>query len=162
VANKEELLALLAEEVLGEARIPAAAGDWRDQLKALVAEIRRVLFAHADIARVAMSSGPTGPNGLAIGEAYLRILRDAGFPDHVAAWALDRISLYVTADAVERTSRKPGGDWEQLAGYLRTLPADRYPHTVALADELVSGSADERFELGLDLMLTGLASHLRA
>ena len=45
-----------------------------------------------------------------------------------------------------------------IRDYFASLPADRFPHTVALADELVSGGPDERFEFGLDVIVRGLAA----
>jgi hypothetical protein len=43
---------------------------------------------------------------------------------------------------------------------MKSLPADRYPNTVALADKLVAGTAADRFEWGLDVIVRGLASYL--
>jgi hypothetical protein len=48
----------------------------------------------------------------------------------------------------------------QFAGWIRSLPADRFPNTVALAGNLVAGDADDRFEWGLDVLIRGLASYL--
>lgn len=163
VANKDELLDLILERVLGDVVVPLGKGSWRERISLLAQEIRRVLTAHADIARVAMVGGPTGPNGLALGEAYLAILREAGFPDRVCSWALDRVSLYVTADVAERALFRPRGDaeryWQQVGSYFRSLPPQQFPHTVAMVDELMVGDADERFEFGLELLLDGLVRH---
>jgi TetR/AcrR family tetracycline transcriptional repressor len=48
-----------------------------------------------------------------------------------------------------------------VRGYFASLPADRLPNVLATLDELFSGDADERFELGLDVILRGLASYAR-
>jgi TetR/AcrR family tetracycline transcriptional repressor len=44
---------------------------------------------------------------------------------------------------------------------MRSLPADRFPNTVALAGTLTAGSADDRFEWGLDVIVRGLATYLK-
>ena len=44
---------------------------------------------------------------------------------------------------------------------MRSLPADRFPNTVALAGTLTAGTADERFEWGLDVIVRGLATYLK-
>jgi TetR/AcrR family tetracycline transcriptional repressor len=46
----------------------------------------------------------------------------------------------------------------QLKDYFASLPPDQFPNFVALAGVLVEGDADERFEFGLDVLITGLAA----
>jgi TetR/AcrR family transcriptional regulator, tetracycline repressor protein len=46
-----------------------------------------------------------------------------------------------------------------MRGYFASLPADQFPNVVATVDELFSGGPEERFELGLDVILRGLASY---
>jgi TetR/AcrR family transcriptional regulator, tetracycline repressor protein len=41
--------------------------------------------------------------------------------------------------------------------YLASLPPERFPNLVALADHIVAGDPDARFELLLDLFVDGLA-----
>jgi hypothetical protein len=36
--------------------------------------------------------------------------------------------------------------------------ADPFPHTIALADQLMAGGPDERFEFGLNVLISGLAA----
>ena len=45
---------------------------------------------------------------------------------------------------------------EQLGDYFRSLPAERFPTLVALADDLTSADEDERFELAVELLVRGL------
>jgi hypothetical protein len=49
-----------------------------------------------------------------------------------------------------------------LRGYLASLPADRFPLTVALATALTQGAGDERFEFGIQVIVAGLASFVSA
>lgn len=165
VATKEELLELTLDRVLAEVRVPEPdADDWRGPLRDLAYEIHTVLLAHGDIARVAMLGRPVGGHAVRVAEGLLAILRTAGFDAEVCAWAMDRLSLYVTADAATRDAHRHAGSpdstdmWEQVATYYRSLPAHRFPHTTALLDTLFTGDADERFARGLDLFLDGLAA----
>ncbi|WP_211323583.1 TetR/AcrR family transcriptional regulator [Prauserella marina] len=160
VADKSELLDLLLERVFGEIALPRRIpGGWRLELRALALEIRRALTTHAGIARVAMLGAPTGPNGLRVGEAILDIMLSAGFRPRVCALTADRLVLYVAADVLDGAlyPGDPAGR-EQVGGYLRNLPAERFPHTVAMADDLLAREPIERFEFGLGLMLDGLAA----
>jgi hypothetical protein len=47
-----------------------------------------------------------------------------------------------------------------IRGYFESLPADRFPNVHAALDELFSGGPEERFELGLDVIIRGLASYV--
>jgi hypothetical protein len=45
--------------------------------------------------------------------------------------------------------------------YIATLPRERFPDLVAVADHFAAGDADERFELLLDIFITGLGRRAR-
>ena len=49
------------------------------------------------------------------------------------------------------------GEGGMARAYLVSLPADRFPHLVELAEHIASADADERFELLLDIYVDGLA-----
>ena len=57
---------------------PAAppAGPWRDRLKALLTGYGEVLRARPEIARMALSTQPGGPNYVALVDAVLGLLLD--------------------------------------------------------------------------------------
>ena len=95
-------------------------------------------------------------------EGMLAVLRDAGIPDQVCAYAVDILPLYATATAYEESLHAAKDDdenfIEELQGFFRALPADRFPNFVALAEALTSGAGDERFEFGLDALVRGIDS----
>ena len=47
---------------------------------------------------------------------------------------------------------------EMIGSYFRSLPAERFPNTVAVLEHLTAGDVDERFEFGLDVLVRGLAA----
>src|SRR5215831_1925121 len=96
VRNKDELLALLGDEISAEIPLPPAAGTWRDQLTASAWNVRRGLLAHRDAARVLASTPPAGPRRLRHVEAVLRILRAAGLSDRDATYAAYHLNNLVT------------------------------------------------------------------
>ncbi len=110
-------------------------------------------------------------------EGLLAIFRAAGLPDHIAAEAGDLISTYIDGFVLEegmwqdRAAREDGEDaslarpdWQEMADrmrdYFASLPAEDFPHLRALSGLMVSGSSDERFDTGLEIILRGLASYL--
>jgi TetR/AcrR family tetracycline transcriptional repressor len=163
VANKEELVQLVLEQIMTEIRFPSADGDWQQMVRDWAREARAVFRRHPGVAGLTLGRVPFGPGLLAVAERMLGVLRDAGLPDQVAAFAGDIGSLYVAAYAHEEdvTPVAAPGEFAAQAGqWLKSLPADQFPHTVALADLLVAGDSDDRFEWGLDVLIRGLASYL--
>ena len=174
VANKDELLELIYDLVLGE--IPLAEPDparWKEQLREFAMESHRVLGSHADVARAALASVPTGPNSLRIAEYVFGLLIDAGMPPRDAALGVDRLSLYVSSDAFEGSLhfgkiRAAGLSLEEyfrtfvgnIESYYRSLPPERFPHITKHIDDLIADDGTMRFEYGLDLLLDGLAARM--
>jgi hypothetical protein len=98
-------------------------------------------------------------------------MRGAGIPDRIAAYAGDLLGLYLGATGYEAAlppmtspTGEPLSPEESAAAvrdYFASLPADQFPNVLATLDELFSGGPDERFELGLDVILRGLASYAK-
>lgn len=173
VANKEELLQLMFDHICGDIDMPAPEPDrWQEQIKQLARGGHAVLTKHNDIARAALATVPSGPNALRMSEGMLAIMLAGGVPPQIAAWSLDRLFLYIVTDAYEsslhmqkvrdgRTEREYFEDFvSQLTDYYENLPADRFPNIRAHAGVLTSGSGEERFEFGLDMLIDGLAKYV--
>jgi AcrR family transcriptional regulator len=170
VANKDELLQLMFDEMCGTIEVPEPdPARWQEQVKALARAAHQVLLEHNDLARAGLATVPTGPNAMRISNAMLGLMLAGGVSARIASWALDRIFLYVVADAYELSIWRghvsaAGADKEtflnQLASDLRAyyadLPEDTYPHLRAHAAELGNTDGPARFEFGLDLIVSGL------
>ena len=180
VADKEQLLDLVVDQIMGEmaavhdamAPAPADARDWQEQIKDMARASFQTLIAHGDVARVFSGRIPFGPNGLVAVESQLAVLRAAGLPDQMAAFAGDLLGQFVNGHAVDEVSwrgRFPNGSEQdmiahlgELRDYLAALPVERFPNMVALSAQLLSGESEgtSRFELGLEVLVRGLASFL--
>ena len=169
VASKEDLIALVVERVIGEVELPARAdpAHWAEQVKEMARTMRRVFASHGDLARASFGRIPVGENALRSAEWMLSVLRAGGISDEVTALGVDLLSLYVMGTAYEDGLAR-GSDPEQAAAfivqlreYFRSLPADRFPNFVSLADQLTSGDENSRFEFGLEVLLRGLEAMSR-
>jgi AcrR family transcriptional regulator len=171
VANKDELMELLVDwvmrEVVNRWRGPEpTAENWRELAKDSVRLSRDVLVEHRDLAKAFIGRIPFGPYGLQAVELQLSILRAGGLPDQIAAYAGDLLGTYLVSEAIEEQiwrTRFPDADSAQLrekmgeiSDYLSALPIDRFPNLVALAGPMMSQG--DRFELGLEVIMRGLAS----
>jgi AcrR family transcriptional regulator len=172
VANKDALINLIIDQVASEVPLPEPDPDrWQEQLKDWMLGVRQVFGRHPGVAALTLGRVPTGPNVVRWAEWILALLRGAGIPDRIAAFAGDLIGLYLGATGYEAAMppmTSPTGEplslEERVAmirGYFASLPADQFPNVVATVDDLVGGGPDERFELGLDVILRGLASYAR-
>lgn len=168
VENKDALIELVMDRVIGELEVPWPPDPdrWAEQVKECLGRMRDVYARHRDIARGALARIPTGPNALAAMERIVAVLRAGGLPDQVIAYAADLLPLYVTAVAYEESLYQSRG-WDEnqmlefvaeLRDYFASLPQQRFPHLAALATALTSGDGDERFNFGLEVLMRGLAA----
>jgi len=164
VGSKEQLIELVVERVIGEVHFigepdPAR---WEEQLKETAHEMRRVFASHGDLARASFGRIPVGENAMRGAESMMAVLRAGGLSDRVTALAVDLLSLYVMGIAYEDGLAR-GTEPEQfvdfiaeLRSYFESLPADRFPNFVSLAEQLTSGDENTRFEFGLEVLIRGL------
>ena len=171
VHNKEELLALLGDEISAEIPLPRADGNWRDQLTEAAWNARRGLLAHRDAARVLASTPPAGPRRLRHIEAVLGILRAAGLKDRDAARAAYHLNNLVTEFAADEgrfaaytaaAGSSRGEVLREMRRQFKSLPKDEYPTIVALANHLAEDAGDALFQFGLDMCLRGIEALVKS
>jgi AcrR family transcriptional regulator len=166
VTNKDELLQLMFDEMCALVPIPEIKpGEWKEQVKGLARASHQVMIEHNDLARAALATIPSGPNALRVSEAMFTMLLDGGVPAKVAGWVLDRLFLYITADAYEYSiwgaQMRENATFitqlsEDLVAYFEQLPADTYPNLQKHGRAMVGGGPESRFEFGLDMLIDGL------
>ncbi len=179
VAQREELLRLMLDAVVATVPLPelpaAPPGDWRRRLAGLVTDVIHTLNAHPGIGRVSLGSIPAGPAWLDLFDRILGLLLAGGVERQRAAWGCDLIALHIGAVTYEVSVAHPGpaaGDGpDALEGALEHrharasiedrlagLDPARHPHLAASTAELASGPATARLALGIEVLISGLAS----
>lgn len=164
VPNKERLQDLVLDGVLAEVDSDIdAALPWTEQLTALAHRLRTVLADHPGVAALLTNRDPLGPHSLALAEAFLRPLHDAGFGHHEAGHAFFLILGYTLGFDVANTRASANQQRvhdpttrNQLHQFFRSLPTDRFPTLVALGHHIWLDNRDERFATGLDVLIDGL------
>lgn len=167
VSNTTDLHVQLLDALLATATSPLTVeGTWRDRLKQVLTRYTLILFDYPEIARMALTMHPSGPNYLALLEQLLALLKEGGMPDREAAWAVDKLLLYATATAAEQSTRQSSSvaadEDSALVAAITTIDAKRYPHLARLGNELFVGSGPDRFEWGIDILLSGALNTPRA
>jgi AcrR family transcriptional regulator len=165
VANRDELLDLIFDHLVGEVPLPEPDPErWREQVIELFTALRDVLRAHRDAALAGLGRIPTSPNSLRALEAVGGMLRAGGISDRAIALGIDQLSLYVCAHAFEeglfaKAGMKPEEVrqyHEQVDVFFRAVPARSFPVVASLADELTGADGEERFAFGLEVLISGL------
>lgn len=167
VANREELLALVYNRVIGEVDLSDDeddGADWRERLTTLVIDTIEVLGRHRGIATVGFANVPTDPNVLAHNEKMLELLSRSGITRQTQAWAVDLIGLYISASATEQSLlHEKGAVWQaedgvkdELRSTFANLPEDRYPNLVTLNGPLLAGNGPDRAEWSIQVLLNGI------
>jgi AcrR family transcriptional regulator len=170
VANREELVNLLIDRVASEIPLPAPDPDhWQQQLTDWVLKAREAFKRYPGVAGLTLGRIPVGPTLVRWSEWGLALLRGAGVPDRIAAYSFDLLGLYLGATSYEEgmpppaPTGKPLGIEElaqMIRGYFESLPKEQFPNVHATLDEMFSGGPEERFRLGLDVIVRGLASYI--
>jgi len=162
VANKRQLLEILVDRVFEGLEMPEMVDDdWSEQVKQMSRQVRGRLRAHRDLARVMLGRIPVGPSFVTMLEQQLAVWSEAGIPERLAVYLGDLLGLYIAAFTFEESLWEQQGSDEENTGqfnaYLSALPIDRFPHIAAVRALMTEIGHDERFELGLEIILQGVA-----
>lgn len=161
VQDKEELLDLMLDLMLGEVDCSATDGDWLTQLRALVCSFHQALSAHRHLAQVYSNRVKIGPHGLAIIERAIDLLLKAGFPPSDAAYAFFTLYSYtVGRHQIGRIAPLPGPTAQDEGDYYVALPPEQIPSIRAVERHLGGVHRAGVFEYGLDTLLAGLRAKL--
>jgi AcrR family transcriptional regulator len=172
VGSKDGLLDLLFDRVIGEQEVPDPEPErWQEQLKEVARAMRATILRHRDVVRISIGRIPMGPNALRYSERVLAILRAGGVPDQLAVLGHHLLIAAVNGFTMDETGEggeppedqpPPAEAAEMTRAYMASLPRERFPNLVDLADHFAFGDTDRRFELLLDLFVDGLAQRASA
>jgi Tetracyclin repressor-like, C-terminal domain len=163
VRSKEQLCDLAVDGLPAEVDTRSGHGQgWAGQVKVLARRLRAVLEDHPGIAALLKTRDPLGPHSLALAEAFLSALQQAGLPARGTAQAFSLVYDYTLGFALsdrttvnEQRVQDPATR-RQLHSFLQSLPADQVPALTVLGQHVWAGDRDERFAAGLDTLLAGL------
>jgi AcrR family transcriptional regulator len=162
VANKDEILDGLVDQVFSEIEPPSPDGEWRDEIGRRMVSAREALRRHPWAIALMESRSTPGPASLSRHEATLATLRQGGFTVAAAAHAYALIDSYVYGFAVQETSLpigKPEDMGEVAREIMETFEGGAYPYMTEIATEHVMQPGydfGDEFEIGRELVLDAL------
>ncbi|MEL6894402.1 MAG: TetR/AcrR family transcriptional regulator C-terminal domain-containing protein, partial [Actinomycetota bacterium] len=157
VANKDDLLAAMVDEIA--ARVPQpSAGDAPMLALRTFAVNTRAQFSLHRWAPGPWSSTMPGRGRADHMETVLRLLADSDLPPDTAHHGFHAIMSHVVGYSLHAEALGlQDVDLDTLAGeFLETVSAERHGHVITHVHQHLSGDTGESFELVLDFILDGL------
>ncbi|MGG7575649.1 TetR/AcrR family transcriptional regulator [Streptomyces sirii] len=176
VANKDELIQLVVDEVYGEVELPATADrtQWRAAVTRIAAELRAMTLRHPWIAPELGQVGLVhiGPNAMRMSSGMLAQFEAAGFPADEKDQAVGTLTAYVIGIATSEAAyfsliaRSGKTEQEWVADLRPAFDEASREHqrlregSSARPDAHPRQIRDEAFGYGVDRVLDGLAVRL--
>jgi AcrR family transcriptional regulator len=132
IRSRDDLLDTMFDHAmagLAQASFPEQERTWRQRLTWLLLEAVAAAGGHGGLARVALTTVPSGPNATVVTARVRGLLAEGGIDAATVPAALDLLALFVTAAALDRVPAVAG-------------PADQHR---------------ERMRWEIDVILNGLA-----
>ena len=162
VANKDDLLDGMVDNVFAEIDKAADERNWRATMRRRAVSVRQVLKRHPWALPLMQSRTNPGPSTLSNLDSLIGVLRGAGFSIVLTAHALSVIDAYIYGFAIQEKALPFDTEersTEVVQQILAAMPADEWPHLVEFSREHVLKPGydyGQEFEWGLDLVLDGL------
>jgi AcrR family transcriptional regulator len=162
VTNKDEILDGIVDLVFSEIQLPSPDGDWRSEMHRRAISARRVLSCHPWAIGLMESRTTPGPATLRHHNAIIGILRGAGFSVKMTAHAYALLDSYIYGFALQEAAlpfKGPETVSEVAEPMMQQISADKYPHLVEMATELVLQPGYDfgnEFEFGLGVIFDAL------
>jgi len=177
LANKEHLLELMLDALMGDVEVPEPTGDWQADLRVQAHSMRKVLLRHNWVIDFINARPALGPNTLRFLDKSLAVLDDLDIDTATAMNILQTVGTYVSGAVVrELTELRVQREQERLVEadtdfaakldlWRRQLAATGlFEHFLRILRDDVDPDAketrDQRFEFGLDCVLEGVAAKL--
>jgi TetR/AcrR family tetracycline transcriptional repressor len=163
VDGKDGLYDGIIELLWAEAEAAATpADDWQEALRRLAHALRNVVHRHPHAAPLLTSRSVMPTPALRLFDAHLHVLRSAGFDDQRAADAARTVFAFAFGFALTEVNA-PGGtgsdsETQRLRRISQSLPSDVPDHLFDVAVAICNCDMNAQFELGVDVLLRGLAT----
>ena len=157
--TKDDLIDAMLDRVLGRIELSPPSEDWLADLTAFATAHRDVLAEHPWAILPLLTHSNPGINAAVLGETAFAILHRGGVvgADAVATFsAILALNYGWFAFTAARDATRAMIDPEAvLAEQLSRLPAEHFPLTRAVADDLSHFGSDDQYALALRRLITG-------
>ncbi|GAB3929548.1 TetR/AcrR family transcriptional regulator C-terminal domain-containing protein [Kribbella albertanoniae] len=162
VDGREGLEQLVTEAVMAEARWDDPAGDWTEAVAAVAVGMWRAVRAHPQAIPLILTRRSLDPATLLAAEALLDALARGGRSGADLLIAFRVVTGFVSgfsqSELASPLAPDHGDDSSTATDHIRSLPADRFPRLIAIAEAATGSDPETEFRAGLSIILTGLHS----
>lgn len=173
VANKDELLELVLDEVYGEAQVPAAEEiGWRDAASVFAYGLRQAMLKHPWSITIIGSMPSLGPNALASADRVSKAFQLSGFAGAFLNYAVAAVVSYTLGATMPEATwlNTVGGSEADMEEWLRRMrpqmkiAAADFPEMLAQFEDGprfdLNSARALSFDFGLVALLDGLEARL--
>jgi TetR/AcrR family transcriptional regulator, tetracycline repressor protein len=161
VSGKQDLIQGIAQAVVQDFQIPSGDGDWREQVRACFRALRKVCLANPRSIPLVETAEVLHPAVFRPMEATLAALQEGGIDLHEALQAYFLLTNF-TMGQVSYEIRGPFRGLDPAeAVQRRTILPNHFPLVVKAASP-GDWDFDAAFELGLEIIIEGLAAYASA
>lgn len=163
VESKDDLLDGLTETLWSEVRLPDRTKGWKPTLREFATSVRGLARTHPLAYPLLIGRGILPMPALQAIDTSSSRLEAAGLTRPKAAEMLRTLIAYAAGYALLELSCAPAQgatQLEQIVSLTRALPRDAPTHLIEVARLWSDCDMDFQFELGLDLILSGLEARL--
>jgi AcrR family transcriptional regulator len=161
-STKDQLIDAMLDRVLGRMEFTPPTDDWQADLISFATAHRAVLAGHPWAIVPLFTHSNPGINATVIGETALEILERGGITgeESVATFCgILALNYGWFAFSSARNATRENVDPEAaLAAALSMLPPERFPLTLAVADELSNYGSDAQYDFVLRQLTTGVGA----
>lgn len=157
VESKQEIFRAMAVALSQDAAALMATTDadapWQDRLVNWAQALRKSIGMHRDGGRVFAGTYAVDPATFHVTEASLRALRDGGFSPAEAARRMVLVRHFIVGFCIEEQGLAELGNAAGSGEHLTGADPTQFPLTSQALPTVLATSADERFQLGIHLLL---------
>lgn len=161
VVNKDDVLDGILDQVLAEIELPDRALPWDDQVRSLAHGFRLAGHRHPGVFPLFGSRSITSLEGFRSLEQSYAALRVAGLAPEAALDGFTALASFAFGYVLTELGGLVDGALAHTWDLDEQDLADR-PHLLEMGQSLVHRDADRQFEVGLDLLIAGLAGMVAA
>jgi AcrR family transcriptional regulator len=168
VANKDDILDGMVDQVFSEIPLPALGGPWRPAMAERAHALRAAMLRHRWAISVMESRSRPGPHTIAHHDRVLGCLMTSGFSSANAGHAYSLLDAYIYGFVMQEVNL-PFDEGDDLAAVIDAMVppdfAETYPYLARQTTEVVlqpGYSFSAEFDVGLELILDALDARPRS
>jgi len=152
VAGKEGLEELVVSAIVAEVSLPAAIDDWQHDAHAVAMAMWQAIRAHPAAIPLVLTRRMSSSTGFAVADALISALGRAGLVGQ------DLLAAFHTLLALVTGSAQANLAGPMVAARIGSVAGAGYPNVEALSKIALDISAEEDFDRGLRMLLSGIAA----